>query len=102
MEVRQVIHHPCLLDSFLRQCSLLSWRCKGCGTEDYHVQATRWRIVYPFCGELADGEGAREVDLLSINELVVGTFTEIFDVFDYEWVGGGLADEKDNLCASMG
>lgn len=40
--------------------------------------------------------------MLSINELVVGTFTEIFDVFDYEWVGGGLADEKDNLCASMG
>lgn len=40
--------------------------------------------------------------MFSVDELVVRAFAEIFDVFDDEGVGGGLADKEDYLGAAVG
>ena len=102
MEISQVIHLPFLIQTVDCGCALDRRRDDRVSAENQHIQTTRRRIIDPLGRESPNGIQRGEIDLLSVDELVPGTFAHVFYVFDQEGVLGGLLCEEDDLGASEG
>ena len=99
VEIRQVVHAPADFELFGRDELRPEPRREGVGAEDDHVEAAGRRVVDPFGGEEADGMEGGEVDLLGVDELVVGRGAQVIDVVDEKGIGGRETCQKDYACA---
>jgi hypothetical protein len=62
--------------------SSFGWRGKDSGVTDDHIESTWWSRIDPFCSKLSNRMKRIQVACLSVDELVLGPVSKIFNVLD--------------------